>query len=98
MGCVGYQIPLLRRILDRRPHPAPGAIVEKLSGSVPFSRYLAIIRVWADDLDPVDILLDTTSTERNLQCLAVVATTEARPATEAMVELLADKFECAAII
>ena len=79
------------------PHPAPAGIVEKLSESVPFSRYLAVIRVWAADLDPIDILLDTTSTERNLQCLAVLATTEARPVTEEMVALLADQFECAAI-
>jgi hypothetical protein len=80
------------------PRPVPGAVVEKLSGSVPFSRYLAVIRVWAADLDPIDILLDSTSTERNLQCLAVVATTDAPPATQAMVALLAAQFACTPII
>jgi hypothetical protein len=79
-------------------HPAPAAVVEKLSASVPFSRYLAVIRVWAADLESIDILLDSTSTERNLQCLAVVTTTEAGPSTQAMVTLLAQQFGCAAII
>ena len=48
------------------------AIVERLCDSVPLSRYIGVIRIEAPGLDTFDILLDTTSTERNLNCLAVL--------------------------
>jgi hypothetical protein len=48
------------------------ATVEKLCKTVRLSRYVGSVRVEAPGLDPFDVLLDTTSTERNLNCLAVV--------------------------
>ena len=47
-------------------------IVERLCTSVRLSRYIGVIRILAPGLDTLDVLLDTTSTERNLNCLAVL--------------------------
>lgn len=47
-------------------------IVERLCTSVRLSRYIGVIRIMAPGLDTLDVLLDTTSTERNLNCLAVL--------------------------
>lgn len=45
----------------------------KYLASVPQSRYLGIIEIKAGFMDPIDILVDTTSTRRNAHCLGIVA-------------------------
>ncbi|MBL8227251.1 MAG: hypothetical protein JNL98_02185 [Bryobacterales bacterium] len=76
---------------------APESLIATLCTTVPFSRYLGIVRVEADDLDPVDFLLDTTSTERNLHCLALVRPATSRPQTRDLTELLALRYGCSVI-
>ena len=56
-------------------------LLERLCSQVAFSRYVAVVRIRATDLDPIDVLLDTTSTERNPHFLAVVQTSDSRPNT-----------------
>ena len=49
------------------------AKVRKLSTSIPLSRYLGIVRVTSSNTDPIDIIVDTTSTWRNVYVLGIVA-------------------------
>jgi len=58
------------------------AIVERLCTSVRLSRYIGIIRIMAPGLDTLDVLLDTTSTERNLNCLAVLQFGKSEPTAD----------------
>ncbi len=76
---------------------APAIVVQKLTASVPLSRYIAVVRVKAQDLDSIDVLLDTTSTERNLQALAVVTPMNATPETKEVALWLSIQFACASI-
>jgi hypothetical protein len=57
------------------------SIVKQLCDTVPLSRYIGVIRVDAPGLDTLDVLLDTTSTERNLNCLAVLQLGKTQPHT-----------------
>ncbi len=75
-------------------HGGNHKLVEKLCSSVPFSRYLGIVEVEANDFDPIHIILDTTSTERNLNCLAVVQTSNSRGNTERIAKELSKLYEC----
>ena len=75
-------------------HRVPERLVERLARTVPLSRYLGVVRVQADDLDPMHFLLDTTTTQRNLNCLAVVQLANSRPNTREMAELLALRYDC----
>jgi len=75
----------------------PKSLVPRLCRSVPFSRYLGIIRIEAADLDPIDFLLDTTSTERNLHCLALVRRSASRARTIDLADLLAARYRCSVI-
>jgi len=72
-------------------------IVADLCSSVPFSRYLGVVRIEAEDLDPIDFLLDTTSTERNLHCLAILRPAAARMRTADLAQLLATRYSCSVI-
>jgi hypothetical protein len=76
---------------------APESLVARLCTSVPFSRYLGVVRIEAEDLDPIDFLLDTTSTERNLHCLALVRPTTSRARTIDLSALLAMRYRCSVI-
>ena len=51
----------------------PFAKIKQLSTSIPLSRYLGIVRVTASNVDPIDILVDTTSTRHNIHVLGVVS-------------------------
>lgn len=79
------------------PNKSPDSVVLSLCSSVPFSRYLGVVRIEAKDLDPIDFLLDTTSTERNLHCLAIVRTATSRSQTANLTELLAHRYQCSVI-
>jgi hypothetical protein len=75
-----------------RPHQA-----EALASSVLLSRYVGVVSLESEVLDPIDILVDSTSTERNLRFLAILAPKHGRPATQECVDRLARELECAAI-
>jgi hypothetical protein len=67
-------------------------IVKQLCNKVPLSRYIGVIRVDATGLDTFDVLLDTTSTERNLNCLAVVQLGKTRPNTSEFCKFTRDSY------
>ena len=70
-------------------------ILDKLcGGGVPLSRYVGVVRLTADDVGPIDILLDTTSTERNLRCIAVIRREQERPGANKIARFVAEKLEC----
>lgn len=46
--------------------------MDVLRSTVPFSRYVGIVRMHASFTAPIDVLLDTTSTLRNIVCLGVL--------------------------
>jgi len=62
--------------------------VETLCSTIRLSRYLGIIRFENPALDSFDVLLDTTSTERNLNCSGVVQLGKLRPNTTELCKLI----------
>lgn len=71
-----------------------GSVIEQFCSTVPFSRYFGIINLEAADCDPIDVIVDTTSTARNLNYLAVIAKGRTRLNTTRLAYALADTFEC----
>ncbi len=47
--------------------------IEKLSTQISLARYVGVVQISSSYFDPIDILVDTTSTKRNIHCLAVIA-------------------------
>lgn len=76
----------------------PPRSVERLCQRIPLSRYLGVIRLTADDLDPTDVLLDTTSTERNLYHLAVLPCGSTRGRSRDLAEILSKTLGCPTIL
>ncbi len=60
-----YAQELLR---DQRPSMAD---LNVLLTTIPFSRYLGIVRLTSELTEPIEVLIDTTSTMRNVTCLGV---------------------------
>jgi hypothetical protein len=69
----------------------PPIVLSQLCENVIMSRYIGVVRLTAADVGPLDILLDTTSTERNLVCLAVVRRAENLTRTQKLAELVSKK-------
>jgi hypothetical protein len=76
-----------------RNHINPAA-PERLMNHVSFSRYVGVIRVLAPFIDPIQVLIDTTSTERNIFALAVVAESAKKKLTPEIAQHIADRFQC----
>jgi hypothetical protein len=74
---------------DERTAP----LVERFCESVPLSRYVGVLHVEAQSLDPFDLLLDTTSTERNLNCSAVVRFGKSNQ-DNSLYQFIADQYQC----
>lgn len=72
----------------------PDAALERLCDNIALSRYVGVVRLTADDIGSIDVLLDTTSPERNLQCLAVIRRDAERTRTREIAEFVADKLRC----
>jgi hypothetical protein len=72
----------------------PDAALERLCDRIPLSRYVGVVRLMAEDVGAIDVLLDTTSTERNLQCLAVIRREAERPPTTEIARFVAEKLGC----
>jgi hypothetical protein len=72
----------------------PDAALDRLCDNIPLSRYVGVVRLTAEDIGPIDVLLDTTSTERNLQCLAVVQREAERPRTTEIAGFVAERLNC----
>jgi hypothetical protein len=69
-------------------------VSEGLVNEISFSRYVGVIRVTAPFIDPIQVLIDTTSTERNIFAIAVLAETATKPATRIAAEYLASYLDC----
>jgi hypothetical protein len=75
------------------------ATITTLTTRIALSRYVACIQVSSRDLDALDVLIDTTTTLRTAQALAVVAARRARPLTEAVADGLADNYlQCPVLV
>ena len=72
----------------------PDVALQKLCEKIPLSRYVGVVRLTADDTGPIDVLLDTTSTERNLQCLALIRREADRPPTADIARFVAERLDC----
>jgi len=83
------------RYVEQLMHePRTRDVARTVAESVRLPRYLAVISLEANDLDRSDVLLDTTSTERNLTCLAVIPRSVSRANTIAIATWLAEKYRC----
>jgi hypothetical protein len=69
------------------------AVFDSLATTIPFPRYAGVVRLSADYFGRIDILLDTTSTSRNMHCLAVYAL-ENRAHTSKVIQHLSQEFDC----
>lgn len=68
--------------------------IEQLIASVALPRYVGVIRLESDSFGPVDVLVDTTSTDKNFHISAVVVTDSSRELTVVLAELLAAECSC----
>jgi hypothetical protein len=68
--------------------------VRRLATELPFPRYVAVVRMTCSAFGQIDVLMDSTSTERNAHCLAVFAPQRARKTTLAVATRLAEKYQC----
>jgi hypothetical protein len=85
---------LEKLILARTPPTAR----ERLCCEIPLSRYVGAIRLRLSDSESVDVLLDTTSTARNLVCSAVVALGPMSPNSVEAVEFFATQLRCPCLL
>jgi hypothetical protein len=69
-------------------------LIEKLCTSLPMPRYVGVISMYSPGLDPLEILIDTTSTERNLNFLALVQSAKTKPLTQLIAGSLAKIYRC----
>jgi len=68
-------------------------LITTLFRTVPMPRYLGVIRASADWFGDVDLLIDTTSSRPNIQCLAAVAWTP-NALSAWVAESLAEQYQC----
>lgn len=71
--------------------------VEAFVEQVPLPRYVGVVRIKADTIDPIDFILDCTSTESNPLALAALAMGSRLPETEAVTGFVAEWFGCWAL-
>ena len=74
---------------DKRTAP----LVDRLCRTVPLPRYVGVLHVEAGSLDPFDVLLDTTSTERNLNCPALVRFGNSHKSS-GLYQFIARRYQC----
>jgi hypothetical protein len=65
-------------------------LVFEISTQVPLARYVGVVRISSQYFDPIDIIVDTTSTQKNIHCLAIVVPNAIRPHTKLMANYLAN--------
>ncbi|MEA2603421.1 MAG: hypothetical protein QOF89_4413 [Acidobacteriota bacterium] len=72
--------------------------VRRLCEEVSLPRYLGIVRLSSNYLDPIEILVDTTSTERNTNFCAILTASNKHPDTHRAASFLANEYDCHSII
>jgi hypothetical protein len=73
---------------------APARVREQLCTEIRLSRYVGIVRLRLNETEELDVVLDTTSTERNLVCSAVVSRGSLSEDTKRSLEYLAEMTNC----
>jgi hypothetical protein len=76
LPCVDVWIERAHRYIERLRVESKNLGADEIvaiSNSLALARYLGVIRLRASYLDPIDVLIDTTSTQRNPSCIGVVA-------------------------
>lgn len=68
--------------------------VKRLCEEISLPRYLGIVRLTSPNLDPLEILIDTTSTERNPGFCAILTTSGQYPGTHLVAGFLANEYDC----
>ena len=68
--------------------------IRALCSKVTFPRYVGIVRLAAPYLGTIDLLIDTTSTQRNAHCLGVFVVRENSVLTTRVARFLAGVFQC----
>lgn len=79
------------------PPRAKPAMVTELCQEVSLSRYLGVVRIQAEYCDPIDVLVDTTSTYRNGRCLAVIVLNDEKKHTMSLARFLHKHYKCSLI-
>jgi len=72
--------------------------IEKILTTLTWSRYVGVIRLTANYFGSLDVLIDTTSTPRNINCLGIVATKTLTDYSRFLVEQLGEVFDCPYIL
>ncbi len=80
-----------RSLLDPMVDPE---VANRLIHTTVLSRYVGVIRITAPFIDPIQVLIDTTGTERNIYAIAVVAESAKRVITRDLAAELAKRLKC----
>jgi hypothetical protein len=75
----------------------PTALVERLRrffDQVALSRYVGVTNMNVPEIGSIDVLVDTTGTERNANCLAVICRGEFGAKSQDFVQSFAKQFDC----
>jgi hypothetical protein len=75
-------------------HGLAKAELIRFLSTVMLSRYIGVIRLQAEYLGEVDVIVDTTSTPSNLYFLAIVATKKAGEGTDLLAQHLSHECQC----
>jgi hypothetical protein len=71
--------------------------LDQFFDEVSLSRYVGVTNMLVPEIGGVDVLVDSTGTERNANCLAVVMRGEANDKSRDFIFSFAKKFDCSAI-
>jgi hypothetical protein len=71
--------------------------IRELCEKIPMARYLGVVRLSAAYVDPIDVLIDSTSTEKNPHFLGVFAPRSSSNVTEYVVRWIARQCKCEAV-
>ena len=72
--------------------------IERLSNGIAMSRYVGVIRFSGTYFGSFDLLIDTTSTPKNIHCLGLLSTGKTTTFTRLLGEILAGHYDCPLIL
>jgi hypothetical protein len=68
--------------------------VARISTTISLARYVGVVRISSQYFDPIDVVIDTTSTTRNIHSLGIIVPVTELAHTEWMSQYLAKVFGC----
>jgi hypothetical protein len=81
-------------LMASRPRATDPLVATALANDVSLPRYVGIVRFEADYYDRMDLLIDTTSTDRNVHALALLVHERRKVYTSGLAKHLARHFRC----